>query len=36
MIIIIIVIIGEYSVSLWSFVMTRLTEEMTVITTDRT
>ena len=26
----------EYSVSLWSFVMTRLTEEMTVITTPRT
>ena len=26
----------EYSVSLWSFVMTRLTEEMTVITTIRT
>ena len=25
----------EYSVSLWSFVMTRLTEEMTVITTTR-
>ena len=27
---------GEYSVSLWSFVMPRLTEEMTVITTART
>ena len=26
----------EYSVSLWSFVMTRLTKEMTVITTART
>ena len=25
----------EYSVSLWLFVMTRLTEEMTVITTAR-
>ena len=26
----------EHSVSLWSFVMTRLTEELTVITTSRT
>ena len=26
----------EYSVSLWSFVVTRLAEEMTVITTART
>ena len=27
---------NEHSVSLWSFVMTRLTEELTVITTSRT